>query len=122
MWGPTGSKRTVFATFVKGYVWVDEEDGVVLSLDSFIISLAMCRRRSASLQFHWYSVSSVGVECGIRSPSIMVLLPPGRNAPPREGPITNRVLSSMGCVQKVPLTWATPAVIMHETIKYRDDR
>ena len=42
----------------------------------------------------------------------MVLLPPGRNAPPREGPVASRVLSSMECVQKVPLTWATPAVIM----------
>ena len=52
VWSPTGSKRTVFATFVNGYVWVDEEDGVVLSLDNFIISLAICRRRSASLQFH----------------------------------------------------------------------
>ena len=83
-----------------------------MSLDSFMISLAMCLRRSASLQFHWYADSSVDVECGSRSPSIMVLLPPGRSAPPKEGPVANRVLSSMGCVQKVPLTWATPAVIM----------
>ena len=57
--GLTGSKRTVFATFVNGYVWVDDEDGIVLSLDSFMISLAMCLRRSASLQFHWYADSSV---------------------------------------------------------------
>ena len=42
----------------------------------------------------------------------MVLLPPGRRAPPKEGPVVNRVSSSMGCVQKVPLTWVTPAVII----------
>ena len=58
-------------------------------------SLVMCLRRSASLQFHWYADSSVDVECGSRSPSIMVLLPPGRSAPPKEGPVANRVLSSM---------------------------
>ena len=108
------SKRTSFAAFVNGYVvYTAVVDGTVLSLESFMISFAICRRRSASLQFHR---SCAVVSSCRRRPSIIVLVPPGLRAPPSDGPLGSRVSFPMGCVQKVPLTCATPERIRNRCI------
>ena len=102
----SGSNRTSFATFVNGYVvHVAVADGTVLSLDSFMISFAMCRRGSVSLQFHCIRPVSWS---GRRRPSIIVLVPPGRRAPPSDGPDGSRVSLPTGCVQNDPLMCAMP--------------
>ena len=100
------SKRTSFAAFVNGYVvYAAVVDGTVLSLESFMSSFAICRRRSASLQFHRSCAVALSWR---RRPSIIVLVPPGLRAPPSDGPLGGWVSFPMGCVQNVRLTCATP--------------